>query len=308
MAKAKTNKATTQPKKKPAAKPAAKTNKAVVAKPAAKPPLKELRPGSNMTLKKLKTITDKKGFSHFLLRYPFSFFLETEDCLSAIAADIARMACPLGYRDEHTQLRPFAILSTKTKDLLVAVETKIVPIPYEPPTTLPEPEPYMPPDNSVPVTGGDIVLDDYDRTPDADRAPKAAETKSELDEFEPVAAEVHSDDREAKATFDAQEWFKQASDDDILNLAREDYQFEATSDAVAEFMAAKDEKVKEVMEYVATRNDTLKSQNREQEGFGCSVDEAQAIDWVEKFRPHLLDKLAKIKDGEDAGDEAEVTV
>lgn len=309
MAKAKTNKKAAD-KKKPAAKPVtAKKPVKVAAKPAPKPVLKELKEGHVMTEKKLRTITDKKGLSRFLMKFKFDDFIGMER--TELDDHTQSRGAPQGYEFDEAVYKPFAIKKT---DLVVLVEVEFFK-PQADPVPTPEPEPDITPTDTVPVTGGEATEppkpngDPTDngadrRFDDTELAP--AEKKAEgasLEEYEPVAAEVHSDDREATATFDAQEWFKQAADDDILELAREGYQFDATSDAVAEFMKDKDEKVKEVFDYVDSKNATLKSRGKDNEGFGCSVDESQALDWVEKFRPHLMDKLAKIKDGEEETEE-----
>lgn len=120
--------------------------------------------------------------------------------------------------------------------------------------------------------------------------------EDDLEKYIPVAAEIYSDDRTERAIFDAQQWFAQATDEKILGLATEGYENDVISDEVALFFSGKDEKVTAVLEYV----DSLKKlpNKKDVAGFGCRVDQQQAIDWVENLRPHLMDKLAAINDGE----------
>lgn len=281
----------------PARKPAAKTPSPAAKdkKPPAEPPL--LKTGHDMTEKKLAALRGKKPTVKFLLRYPLSFFLDAEDNLAAIEDDVAARACPRGYVASDMELFPYDTNEKKKEiDLLVVARIEKAPPP--------EVEPVPEPDTSNDPAGTPVISDrpspepvDLNADVTARARDKATESKAE---YVPVAATVHSDDKEVDAKFDASPWFEQATEDNILDLARDQYKHEASSDVIAEFMTDRDPKVKDVMNYVAERNVRLREVGDEAEGFGCVVDEDQALEWVEKNRPYLLPKLAEIKEGLEA--------
>jgi hypothetical protein len=274
-------------------------------KPIVPPVLKD---GHQMTEKKLAGMRRKDKSIEFLLRYPLDFFMQNSDCEDAVDDDVKARACPPGYIAFETDLTPYAVNERK-REIDLRVVTWVEKAPEEPA----EAEPAPP----AGLTGSSGGFDDRPpgefRDTSAEEAADASRQASEYAagelerkkageekaEYVPVKATVHSDDREATATFDAAPWFEQATEDDILNLAREEYKYEATSDRVAEFMAARLGEVKEVMDYVGERNTRLKADGKEEEGFGCAVTEDDVLEWVEANRPYLLPKLAEIKEGKD---------
>lgn len=293
--------------KKPAAKPAAKpAPKATVGgkKVPIDPPV--LKAGHQMTKKKLAGMQRKDKSIEFLLRYPLDFFMQNVDCEGAVDDDIKARACPPGYIAFETDLTPYAA-NQKKREIDLRVVTWVEKAPEEPvaepqpPTPEPEkPEPREFRDTSV-AEAAEASEQASNSAAGLPERQKAEETKAE---YVPVKATVHSDDKEATATFDAAPWFEQATEDQLLDLAREEYKYDATSDAVAEFMAARLGEVKEVMDYVAERNAKLKADGKEEEGFGCAVTEDDVLEWVEANRPYLLPKLAEIKEGKDEPEEA----
>lgn len=114
-----------------------------------------------------------------------------------------------------------------------------------------------------------------------------------------IKAEAHSDDRTVEATFDARPWFRQASDAEILALARSDWGRSYEADAVAEFCAdqAGGEGVKRIFDYLSFNPRQLFA--NDPVGFECTVDAASAMTWLRAQRPQLADRLDRIAAGED---------
>jgi hypothetical protein len=100
------------------------------------------------------------------------------------------------------------------------------------------------------------------------------EIDREPDETE-IAAEVHSDDFKVKKSFNAVEWFEQASTQEILALAKCDWGGDYDADAVAGFFSNNQTRI--VWDYLEHTG----------EGFGCSVDEKDAMNWLRNNRPEI---------------------
>ena len=99
-----------------------------------------------------------------------------------------------------------------------------------------------------------------------------------------IQAEAHSDDRVVEVIFDAQQWFEQASDDEILALRDCGFGGDYPSDAVALFTAEHDEKVKRLFTYL-----DILGEGRKTMGFECHVEESDAEVWlIEHDRAHLV--------------------
>jgi hypothetical protein len=99
-----------------------------------------------------------------------------------------------------------------------------------------------------------------------------------------ISAEVHSDDHVFEASFDATKWFEQASDEEVVDLAKICWGGDYASDEVARFMQEHDTDVKKVFDYLALdptmgTGDTV--------GFECHVDEREARVWLKKNKPAL---------------------
>jgi hypothetical protein len=100
-----------------------------------------------------------------------------------------------------------------------------------------------------------------------------------------IRAEVHDDDFRTSARFDATPWFEQASDKEIVDLAKIDWGGDLEADEVAEFFEGRDVGTPD------TVDDVFKAVNVLDVGFECSVEPDDAIRWVEKNRPHLMEQL-----------------
>jgi hypothetical protein len=98
-----------------------------------------------------------------------------------------------------------------------------------------------------------------------------------------IPAEVHTDCRTAEAKFDAERWFEQASDEDILQLNDCGWGGDLPADEVAEYFSdgKLDPNVVEVFNvlHILRRKDDI--------GFECHVEEEEAIAWLKKNRPWL---------------------
>lgn len=99
-----------------------------------------------------------------------------------------------------------------------------------------------------------------------------------------IGAECHSDDWVVEVKFNALEWFKNATDEEILSLASCGWGGDYASDAVAHFMEEKDEKVDDMFKYLK-----LASSQRYSPGFECNItDVYAALCWLKENRPDVL--------------------
>lgn len=98
-----------------------------------------------------------------------------------------------------------------------------------------------------------------------------------------IRAEVHADDRVMEATFNAAAWFLAATADDIAALKNVGWRGDDLADKVAEFVADSEPDVKAVFDYVH-----LTQQTRNQQGFECSVDPIEAMEWLKTYRPGVV--------------------
>jgi hypothetical protein len=101
-----------------------------------------------------------------------------------------------------------------------------------------------------------------------------------------IRAEAHSDDHNVEVEFDAVRWFKQASDDEILELAECGWGGEYPADGVAEFFDGKKNGTSRLFRYLEDiAGDWSK---KDCGGFECHVNEEDAIKWLRKNRPAVL--------------------
>lgn len=101
-----------------------------------------------------------------------------------------------------------------------------------------------------------------------------------------IRAEVYCDDDDhgPVVEFDATAWFERASDEDIRALREEDYFGGEGSDAVAEYMADRDETVAGFFRYLTFRQEHSRGSNG---GYSVRVGDKDAESWIAKNRPHL---------------------
>jgi hypothetical protein len=98
----------------------------------------------------------------------------------------------------------------------------------------------------------------------------------------PIAAECHSDDHVVEVSFDAEPWFAQASDEQIISLANCGWNGDYPADEVAIFVAGINEAVQRLFTYLE-----LVSHRKDHPGFECSVEVQSAIAWLAQYRPQL---------------------
>lgn len=103
-----------------------------------------------------------------------------------------------------------------------------------------------------------------------------------------IRAEVHDDEFRTSARFDATEWFEQATDDEILELAKIDWRGDYAADCVAEYFEGQNIGAPETIEQVFQATNVLDC------GFEVSVEPDDAIRWVEKNRPHLMEQINEL--------------
>lgn len=100
-----------------------------------------------------------------------------------------------------------------------------------------------------------------------------------------IRAEMHDDEFRTSARFDATEWFEQASDKDILDLAEIDWREGPAADSIAEFFEGFHVGTPD------TVDDVFRTVNVLDTDYEVSVEPEGAIRWVEKNRPHLMDAI-----------------
>ena len=99
-----------------------------------------------------------------------------------------------------------------------------------------------------------------------------------------IHAECHTDDYAFKYEFDAAPWFEQATDEQIIALANCGWGGDYPADAVAEYQADHDDRLRRLFDYLAVRN----KGTGEDVGFECSVAAGDADRWLSEHRPLVL--------------------
>ena len=96
-----------------------------------------------------------------------------------------------------------------------------------------------------------------------------------------IPAEVHRDDFQFEASFDALEWFKQASDEEILALAACDWGGDYPADEVAQFF--------DTLAFYNPEVGCVLDNTTAEEGMGfeCHVESAAAMRWLKDNKPNL---------------------
>ncbi len=101
-----------------------------------------------------------------------------------------------------------------------------------------------------------------------------------------VHAHVYADDYLFDAPFDAISWLEQASDEEILALAKINFGGGPEADVVAEWFSENLRRIEVVLEYCqhTTRGPGPIV------GFTTEIHPEAAVEWIAKHRPHLLEK------------------
>jgi hypothetical protein len=106
-----------------------------------------------------------------------------------------------------------------------------------------------------------------------------------------IRARCYSDDRKAKAGFDAVGWFEYASDQDIINLAKCGWIDKTPAEQVTIYMADHDRGVAKVYKYLQEKNEGTEKQM----GLVCHVNETAARKWIKEHRDYLIGQLRRKK-------------
>ena len=101
-----------------------------------------------------------------------------------------------------------------------------------------------------------------------------------------VTARIHSDDYLFETTFDATDWLIQATESDIIQLAKEDWKACQTSDNIAYFARQTGSYLDELLTHCESLTDI-----GEDCGFWCDIDQQEARDWLSRNRPDIAAKL-----------------
>jgi len=105
-------------------------------------------------------------------------------------------------------------------------------------------------------------------------------------------AEVHTDDFVIQVRFDAEPWFRQADDSQILELARCGYGGDYPADDVARFFENTNTspEIRRLFEYL----DVIRNLPEKKDccGFECHVDAMAAKKWILSYRPGLYELLS----------------
>lgn len=105
-----------------------------------------------------------------------------------------------------------------------------------------------------------------------------------------IRAEAHSDDRVFEVSLNAVPWFQQASEQEVLNLARCGWGGGEASDLVVESFIGKDVQVDEMFGYLHLIRDSR--EKKDQCGFECTVNKEDALSWLARNRPTLAALLS----------------
>lgn len=112
-----------------------------------------------------------------------------------------------------------------------------------------------------------------------------------------ISATIKDDLHTLTVQFDCVPWFLQASDEDILQLARCDFGGDEPADRVGMFMADTNEQVADVFKLL----ELLNSRGRDRVGFEVHVNADQAEAWLAVHRPAVAAILRRDEHGPHGG-------
>ncbi len=102
-----------------------------------------------------------------------------------------------------------------------------------------------------------------------------------------IKASLKDDNDIISIDFDVTAWFEQATDDQIVALAKSEWGYDYEADAVADYFFEKDENVTKFFTCLRIMQEIGRGNN----GFACAIDDGEAIKWVTEHRPHLLERM-----------------
>ena len=109
-----------------------------------------------------------------------------------------------------------------------------------------------------------------------------------------IRAEVHSDDYIFEVKFDAEPWFEQSDDVEIVALAACGWGGDYPADAVAIATADINTEVAEMFHYLERIADI--PSKKDCSGFECYVDAGDAMGWIRTFREELASIVEQINE------------
>lgn len=98
-----------------------------------------------------------------------------------------------------------------------------------------------------------------------------------------IKANVHSDDHVYTHDFDATPWFQQASDEELIELAKIDYGGDLAADQVALILEDQDAEIATLLEYCRKKDEV---------GFEVHINQSQAEAWLKENRPAVYRTVA----------------
>jgi hypothetical protein len=101
-----------------------------------------------------------------------------------------------------------------------------------------------------------------------------------------IKATIRSDDSVASVSFDATPWFEQASDQEIIDLARCGWGGDYAADEVSQFFS--DSITAQVFDYLDSHP---ARETNSAIGHETHIDMDEAIEWVIENRPQVAEKL-----------------
>ena len=96
-----------------------------------------------------------------------------------------------------------------------------------------------------------------------------------------VYAAIYTDYEQHQLKFQCQDWFKQATDEELLVAGRKEWGRDYEFDDIGWFCMLNNPKLAEVFEYIQKNNS----------GFEVYINEAQAVQWIKLNRPYLLQPM-----------------
>lgn len=103
-----------------------------------------------------------------------------------------------------------------------------------------------------------------------------------------ITAQSYSDDRNVDVRYDAFDWFRQASAEDIYALAECGWGGDYPADAIAQFFAEKLDGVAAIFAHIENVSDTRNSVGHE-----THVDATEALTWLDANRPDVAEAIRR---------------
>lgn len=264
-------------------------NSSAAKKPAFVPkPIKE-----PLTLKQLENRTGTDGYTMFTVTHPLT------DILTAFGSsghtphdmlhhEVEKLACPDDtYVISHLTFTPFDFDKKKGTVTLLAraiIHQKALPadrhMPHpESPTAVVAPADLKPDNLTAEAHVPEHHVPDKLNTVTGQEGPTEVPIKA-------TAFTVTGGKRdEEEVNFDCAPWFAQAADSTILGVVRDQFKQSDRVDQATTFCAALNDGLYRPLSTFIEENDTWFS----------AIDAVQAMEWISKFRPHLLEGIKSIQ-------------